>query len=68
MIANCSEQEANVTLSATLEKVVQAVLNVVPSETIVKKKEEAAALIKETADKIQQAKDDAKDMISKLTI
>ena len=67
-IANRIEQEAHVTLSATSDKILQAVLNVVPSETIVKKKEEAAALIKETADKIQQAKDDAKDMISKLTI
>ena len=44
-------------LSATSEKIVlQAVLNVVPSETIVKKKEEAAALIKKQLIKFNKLK------------
>ena len=62
------EQQAHVQLSATTERIVQAVLNVPINETIVKKKEEAAELVKKTTDKIEQAKEDAKNLINKIII
>jgi hypothetical protein len=59
---------AHVPLSDRTKSIIEAVKTFEPAQTIVKKKEAAAALIKETSDIITKAKEDAKDLISKIQI